>query len=347
MSESDWDLAIVGGGMAGVSVAGVCSDQARVIVLEAEEHPAYHATGRSAAAFVPTLSAEISPLRLLTKLSKNRLLNPPAIFGDASLLHKRGLLTLFRDGSGSALDEYFEYLQRFGGDPQRVDQNFSRGRVPCIKANYCGPALYEPEAYDIDVHGLHQGYLRLLKANGGELRTGTKIAGLRRVGGRWEIATSQGPVNAKIVVNAAGAWADAVGALAGCAEIGLSPLRRTAVLVAPPEGVDVSDWPLVLAKTEGFYFKPEAGNIMVSPADEIPGPPCDADGFVADRVPVVGFDPQVDDFFWMAGQGGHGIQIAPALADVAASLLLKQPLPGAFDAEDFDLDALAPDRLRI
>ncbi|EED36170.1 FAD dependent oxidoreductase [Luminiphilus syltensis NOR5-1B] len=372
-----FDIAVIGGGMAGASVASRCSENARVVLLESEDHPGYHSTGRSAAAFVASLSAENDVLRILTQTSRDFLCSPPEVFEVPSLLNQRGVLTLYNEDAYASLETTYSHLQHYGFDVSRVGQDFITGRIPMVREPYTSAALYESDAHDIDVHALHQGYLRLLKAHNGVVRTGAGVSNLRRINELWEIETATGSITARVIVNAAGAWADQLGAMAGCDPIGLNPLRRTAVLVDPPDNCDVADWPMVLVQDAGFYFKPEAGKIMVSPADEIPGPPCDAQpdeldiaiavdylqqaldldvravshswaglrSFVADRTPVVGFDPQVEGFFWMAGQGGHGIQTAPALADLAAALVLGESIPPYLSDAGFEGDAISPCRL--
>jgi D-arginine dehydrogenase len=248
--------------------------------------------------------------------------------------------------------------------------------VPLIRPGYAVRALYEENARDIDVHALHQGYLRGFKAAGGVVRTDCEIRALQRDGGSWRVSASGGDFGADIVVNAAGAWADEIAGRAGVPAIGLVPKRRTALIVAAPDGVRPNAWPMVVDVDERFYLKPDAGRLLVSPADETPSPPCDAQpedidvavcvdriqrafdlevrrienkwaglrSFVADKTPVVGYDPDVPGFFWLAGQGGYGIQSAPALARMAAAILERRPVPAFIADQGVDETALMPRR---
>jgi D-arginine dehydrogenase len=237
--------------------------------------------------------------------------------------------------------------------------------------------MYEPEAMDIDVHALHQGFLRGLKARGGRIVTDAEAHGIARAAGAWRVATPRGEFAAPILVNAAGAWADEVARLAGVPTIGLVPKRRTAFTIEPPAGMAIADWPLVVDVAESFYFKPESGRLLVSPADETPMPPCDVQpeeidiagaaarleaatsirvsrivrkwaglrSFVADKTPVVGFAPGADGFFWLAGQGGYGIQTAPAMGHLAAALVDGEEVPADLAGFGVEAAALAPARL--
>jgi D-arginine dehydrogenase len=243
--------------------------------------------------------------------------------------------------------------------------------VPILRDGYAKGAIFEETACDIDVHGLHHGYLRRLKADGGPIVTGCTVMGLSDDPGGWTIETSKGTIRAGMVVNAAGAWADEIAALAGAAPVGLMPRRRTAMIVEAHCDSYSPDWPMAADIDEDFYLKPESGRFLVSPADETLSPPCDAQPeeidiaicidrietafdldigaveskwaglrtFTADRVPVAGFDPRRPGFFWLAGQGGYGIQSAPALARFAAALALGgSSLPADIDVDPRNLD---------
>jgi D-arginine dehydrogenase len=231
---------------------------------------------------------------------------------------------------------------------------------------------------DIDVHGLHSAYLRLLRRRGGRLVTAAPVVGLDYAGGAWTATTHEGDFVAPVIVNAAGAWADAIAALAGLPPVGLVPKRRTALIVAPPPGIDIGAWPLTIDAAETGYFKPEAGKLLVSPADETPVAPSDVQpdeldiavavdrlierttirvthverkwaglrSFVADKTPVVGFDPLASGFFWLAGQGGYGIQAAEGLARCAAALIGAGRLPADIAAAGLAPATLSPARFR-
>jgi D-arginine dehydrogenase len=251
-----------------------------------------------------------------------------------------------------------------------------RARVPCFAAQQVAGGLLEPEAMDIDVHALHQGFLRGLRARDGVLVCNAEVRALARYRGHWRAQTSVGEFEAPLLVNAAGAWADEIGRLAGAKPIGLVPKRRTAITFDPPAGTVIEHWPAVIDIDEEWYFKPDAGRVLASPADETPSPPCDAQpdeydvavlvdrlarattlqvprirarwaglrSFVADRTIVAGFDDEEPGFFWLAGQGGYGIQTAPAVARGAAALINGEAVPA--DMADLGVDAavLSPRR---
>jgi D-arginine dehydrogenase len=238
--------------------------------------------------------------------------------------------------------------------------------------------LLEPDAMDIDVHALHQGYLRGLRARGGSLVCGAEARLLAHDGADWQVETAAGGFAAPVVVDAAGAWADELGRMAGAAPIGLVPKRRTAITFDPPAGLPIDRWPAVIDIDEQWYFKPDAGRLLASPADETPSPPCDAQpeemdialavdrieraasfrirriehkwaglrSFVADKTPVVGFDDRVEGFFWLAGQGGYGIQTSPAMGRLAAALAAGEGVPADLATLGVDAAALSPRRLR-
>jgi D-arginine dehydrogenase len=372
-----FDIIIIGAGMAGASVAAEASGGARVLLLEREEQPGYHSTGRSAAAYIPSYGYDNPSLRMLTQQSLSFLLEPPEIFQIPTLLHPRGLLTLCPPGQEPTAEAELEHLEQGIPGLVRADRDFIRGRIPIVRDEYTANGWYERDVYDMDVHALHEGYLRTLRHHGGRLVSKVIITDVERRDEQWCVETAGASYCAPLLVNAAGAWADEVAVLAGVAPIGLMPLRRTAVLLEPPAGCDVSGWPLVLASDGSFYLKPDAGLILASPADEHPSQACDAQpeeldiayavhyaqealqlevrqvkhswaglrNFVADRTPVIGFAADAEGFFWMAGQGGHGIQTAPASARLAASLLLGSGLPVDLEQAGFDPAWVSPRRL--
>ena len=372
-----FDIIIIGAGMAGASVAAEVSGGARVLLLEREEQPGYHSTGRSAAAFIPSYGYDNPSLRALTNCSLDFLMDPPEIFQTKALLHRRGLLSLCPPGETAAVEQELAHLQEGIPNIVRVDHDDIKRHLPIAKDDYAVAGWYEPDVFDMDVHALHEGYLRTLRQQGGRLVNKVDITALERRAGAWCVETPEASYSAPLLVNAAGAWADEVAGLAGIDGIGLMPLRRTAVLLDPPAGCDVSGWPLVMASDGSFYLKPDAGLILASPADEHPSQACDAQpeeldiayavhfaqealqlevrsvkhswaglrNFVADRTPVIGFAPNSEGFFWLAGQGGHGIQTAPAAARLAASLLLHNEMPADLQRAGFDPGWVSPRRL--
>jgi len=248
--------------------------------------------------------------------------------------------------------------------------------VPVLRTQRAVHCLYEPDAMDVEAAGLHQSYLRGLRQRGGRVVTNCAIGSIERASGQWSVRTGDETFAAPILINAAGAWADEVATLAGVRTIGLEPKRRTALLIQPPAALTVDRWPMVIDIGESFYFKPDAGKLLLSPADETPSAPCDAQpedldvaiavdrlenattlsvqrvthrwaglrSFVADRSPVAGFAPDSEGFFWLAGQGGYGFQTAPALARVAAALAMQRMLPAEIAEHGVDVETLSPRR---
>jgi D-arginine dehydrogenase len=366
------DVVVVGAGIAGASVAAELARRRRVVLLEMEEQPGHHTTGRSAAVFAEGYGDPV--VRALTRASRPFLAAPPRGFAEHPLLAPRGWMFVGRDDQLAVLAQLERELV---GILRAISPAEAVSRAPILRPGYVAGALWDPTAMDVDVQALHHGFLRLLRAAGGELVTSARVRGLERAGGAWRVDTERGTVEAPVVVNAAGAWADEVGRLAGAVRIGLVPMRRTIVLLDPPAGAELSRWPLVIDAEEQLYFKPESGKILASPADETPSPPCDARAddldvaitvdrltracdlevhhvprrwaglrsFVADRTPVAGFDPRAEGFFWLAGQGGYGIQTAPALARLAAALALGDDVPDDLAAEGVAARDVGPARL--
>jgi D-arginine dehydrogenase len=369
------DVLVIGAGIAGASIAYELAAFLQVRLIERESQPGYHTTGRSAAVFSQTYGPPA--IRALARASAAFFDTPPSGFADHPLLGERGAIMIARADQIPALDE----LESADGDRspfRRLGPAQAVELLPLLRPDYVAAALIEPNAKDIDVHALHRGFLVGFSRRGGILRTDCQLQALERSGGYWEAETKEGSLRAPIVINAAGAWADEVAELAGAASIGLVPKRRTAMIVAAPAGVDPSPWPMAVDVEEKFYLKPDAGKLLISPADETPSPPCDAQpeefdialgidriqtafdldvprvesswaglrSFVADKTPVVGFDSLQPGFFWLAGQGGYGIQSAPALARSAAALVRGQPIPADVVDHGLDAAALSPQRLR-
>lgn len=374
MSATDLDVVIIGAGIAGASVASQLSRDMRVAVLERESQPGYHTTGRSAAIFSEIYGN--APIRALSRASHSFFFDPPADFSDVPLVGKRGSLFVARADQVDRL-EAFAALTEVAGATTRVSAHDARLFSPILREGHVRAALHEPAASDMDVHALLQGYLRQMRHYDGKLITDAEVLGMDRAGNGWRVHTSVGDFSASIVVNAAGAWVDRIARLAGAEPIGIEPLRRTAALVDAPAGFKISAWPMTIDIDEQFYFKPDAGKILLSPADETPSPPCDAIPedwdvavavdrveaatslkithvrqkwaglrcFVADRSPVVGYDAALPGFFWLAALGGYGIQTAPAMGRVAAALIQQRQLPDNVLAAGLDVASLAPARL--
>jgi D-arginine dehydrogenase len=365
------DIIVIGAGIAGASAAAELAEHARVTLLEMEAQPGYHATGRSAAYFAAAYGKRV--VRELTGCCEAFFRTPPDGFSELQLLQPRDCMFFGRPDQAAALAAMQEdnpALEFLGADAVRL-------RVPVFAAGYLHGALREPRGGDLDVDAILQGYLRLFRRRGGTLLGSRRVTALQASAGAWRVTAAGENYEAGVVVNAAGAWADRVAIMAGLAELGIRPFRRTALTVEAPAGIDIRDWPNMIDADEEFYFKPEAGHILISPADETPSEPCDAQpedfdvavgvdrferatgmeirrvkqrwaglrSFAPDRVFVAGFDPRSRGFFWLAGQGGYGIQSAPALAQLARWLIQgSEPDPG-FGAVVEQIAAVAPDRL--
>ncbi len=369
----NFDIIVIGAGMAGASVASELSSLARVLVIEAEEQAGYHSTGRSAALFSEVYGAPL--IRALSRASRQSFVEP-TLDVDAPLVKRRGTLLIAANAQRPALDAYL-------ADPAvraatfRLDSDETRSLVPVLRPAAAVESVFEPESCDIDVHALHQAYLRNARRKGVVILTAARIGAIKRADGAWRVTTADDQFAAPTIINAAGAWADRVASVAGVRPIGLTPMRRTMAVVEAPPAHDSHAWPMVVAADESFYFKPDAGRMLLSPADETPTEPCDcqpddydvavaahryeeATGltvprilsrwaglrtFTHDRLPVVGSQPDEPGFVWMAGQGGYGIQIAPALAAITAAAVAAQPSPEQVKAEGIGIEDLLPSRL--
>ncbi len=374
---NDADILIIGGGMAGASVGYfLCESGRNVILLEQEERCGYHTTGRSAALYSQAYGN--ASIRALTVAGEHFFNQPPAGFADHALLTPSGALFIGRADQQTAVETAVREGQALVPSVRLLDGAEARAISPALRSDYVVCAGWEPDARGIDVDTLHQGFLRGMRANGGKVIVNAGAREIAKEKGLWHVTTPAGVFTAPIVVNAAGAWADTVGVLAGCRPVGCIPKRRTAFLFAPPDGTDVSAWPLTVDVDEEFYFKPMSGLLMGSPADETPVEPHDAfasemdiaigaeriqtaadleirsishnwaglRSFVADKTPVAGFDPDQDGFFWLCGQGGYGIQTAPGLGQAAAALVQDKDLPASTAELGIAARDLSVERLR-
>lgn len=358
-----YDIAVIGAGMAGASLAAELAPYARVLLAEAEEQPGYHATGRSAAFWEECYGGpDVVPLTLASG----------AYLRERGLLAPRGALYIGRAEDEPAIEAFIRRFADSGVSIERLGRPALERRVPGVRRAW-RHAISEPACADIDVAGLHHHYLARAREGGVELSCRAPLETAEREGEDWRLSFGPaGEARARVVVNAAGAWADTVALLAGARPLGIQPLRRTVAQLrtapAPP-----ADLPLVLDISGAFYFKPEHGKLWLSPHDETPCPACDAApeefdvalaidrfeqvvdwrieavehkwaglrSFAPDRLPVYGVDPRVTGFFWFAGQGGFGIQTAPAAARLAAQLLIGLPRDAMTEALDATLYAPA------
>ncbi len=355
------DFIIIGGGIAGASAAYELCRKGRVIILEKESHPAYHTTGRSAAIFQKGYSNGDPVIHALVMASEDFLRHPPKDFAAHPLLTPRVLIYIASKNHPEALEKLYHNLSAIDVGIEQIDTPQTARIFPCLTPEYQNSAILEKDVADMDVTALHDGYLRAIKKQGGQILTDAGVQQLTRKDKYWHIRTDRREFRAPVVINAAGAWVDRVAEMAKIAPIDIRPLRRTVILVPPPAeiGPDIDGLPFVMDAGQGFYFKPDAGKILVTPGDQHLSPPCDAQpeemdiaravhylekatglkiqkvahswaglrNHVADGHPVVGFDPEAAGFFWLAAQGGFGIKTAPAMGRIAASLITEGRMP--------------------
>lgn len=368
----DADFVVIGAGIAGAAAAFELSRQGRGVLLEREDQPGYHSTGRSAAMFTETYGN--ATIRALTRASRGFLAAPPDGFAATPLLTPRGVVTFAGADRQDAFEAALQELSEHTDAVREIDLDLASALFPPLDRSVARRAHYEPAAMDMDVHAIHQGYLNGFRARGGQLRTAVRI---ERIEPGWTVHAGAEKFAAPVLVNAAGAWADEVARLAGVPTIGLVPKRRTVVLFDPPPGAAIADWPMAIDIDETCYVKPDAGRLLLSPADETPTPPTDAQpdeydialaidrlqhfttlrvarvthkwaglrSFVADKTLVAGEAPGASGFFWVAAQGGYGIQTSPAMGRITASLAAGRGIPADIADQGVSAAALDPARL--
>lgn len=350
------DILIIGGGIAGLSAAAALSEHARVTALEAEEQVGFHSSGRSATMLHYALGDRL--VRALTLASRPFFNDPPGDFGDVPLGRRMAVLVHAREDEREALEALDAELSLFVS-LDRLDAQGVHKLCPLLKDD----ALYgiaDRDGIRLDPHALLQGNLRQLRSRGGELAAGQRVAAIERRGGDWHVTTESGGLYAaSILVNAAGAWADAVAIMAGVRPLGIEPKRRTIITFDAPPGTELEGLPFAKTVGDELYFAPESGRLFASPMDEVPTDPCDAQPdelevalaayrmeerttlkverihsrwaglrtFTPDRRPAAGFAPDAESFFWLAGQGGFGLQTSPAMAAITSSLIAGRPWP--------------------
>lgn len=362
------DVLVIGVGIAGAGVAAAIGGRRDVVVIEQESRPGHHSTGRSAAIFIQNYGNAV--IRALSAASRPLFDAPDDEYFPSPLLSQRGILFVADEDDRPHHDDLL--AQSEGLVPMLPAD--AAAMVPLLKPERIVAAGYEHDASDIDVNALHQGWLKKARRAGARLMTDAALLNAQRVGNRWKVETTAGEIEAETIVNAAGAWADLVAGNCGVAPKGLVPHRRSMAVIACPSGYDCERWPLVSNSADRWYFKPDAGRLLISPADEDPVEPHDAfvddmtlaeglyryqravreeivrvEGswaglrtFAPDRTPVVGFDAGAEGFFWLAGQGGYGIQTSPALSAVAAALILGDE-PGL----GIDPTMMSPNRVMV
>lgn len=370
-----FDVAVVGGGIAGASFAYRMAKHRSLVILEREAHVGYHSTGRSAAEF--SRQFQTPSTGLLADGSFDFLANPPPGFADVPLLVPRGNLVIAQAERKNLLAAAFREVLETSPETRMLHPDDALSMVPFLRPGYTAAAFYDPANWDMEVDSLLQGYLRQARHDGAEIRTNSPVTTISRDGSGFRLTTVAGEIQARVIVNAAGAWADGLAQMAGLNPFGIVPHRRTAITVDVPAMYDLATMPGVAEVAEDYYFKPESGRLMVSPADATPSDPCDAQpeeldvayaahfleqstilpvrtiahkwaglrSFAPDKRQVVGFDPRDPAFFWLAGQGGSGILTSPALSAWAAGVFLDKCPPQ--DLMDLGLaaDYFSPNRL--
>jgi D-arginine dehydrogenase len=368
------DFLIIGGGVAAASVGHWLAPHGRVVLLERESQPGYHATGRSAALFMENYGTP--QVRALTRASRAFLQSPPPGFSDHPVLSPRGAMMVATPGQDTLLADDWAASSQATPSVRLLDVAQACALVPVLRPEKIIGAVFEPDAMDLDVHSIHQGYLRGIRRHSGQVVCDAEVTALQHSHGVWRVQAAGRTFEAPVVLNAAGAWADEVARLAGVRAVGLQPKRRSALTFAPPPGLLCSHWPMVASLDESWYMKPDAGMLLASPANVDPVPPHDVQpeemdialaihrieemttlqirrpartwaglrSFVADGDLVGGFDPQAPGFFWVAAQGGYGIQTSAAMGQTCAALAMGQGVPEAVAAFGLTAAMLSPAR---
>jgi len=366
--ETVCDVIIIGAGIAGASLASELDSGHKVVLLEREDHPGYHATGRSAAMFLPSYGPPV--IQALTRASSDFFHTPPQGFCDVPLLSDRSTLSMARPGD----EKYIE--QALADGMKEISLSAALERVPCLNTKIYNRMLVDDDTADIDVDVLLHAHLKKARQNGVRIARQADVVQIEKTGTGWDVMAGTEHFSAPVIVNAAGAWADEIARLANLSGYGLQPKRRSAALIDVSDRWDVSNWPLVHPVAETFYFRPMAGKLMISPADETVVDPHDAwaddmalaeamelfgqaTGFEVTQVehtwaglrtfapdghPIVGFDAAAEGFFWLAGQGGYGIQTSPALSQLAAALIRRQAIPAGIAKFGVTTAQLSPNR---
>jgi D-arginine dehydrogenase len=377
MTPVEVDCVVIGAGIAGTSVGYFLAPHARIVVLEKEPQPGYHSTGRSAAMVIDSYGS--AQVRALTLASRSFFDTPPSQFSVTPLLQPRAVMMVAGPAQSHLLSEHFEIVRRITPRAKQLSVEEALEVVPVLRREALAGAVIDPTAADVDVHALHQGFLRGIRAHAGSVRTQAYVTAIAYLGDKWHVRTDAQEYRASVLINAAGAWCDQVAALAGIRAIGVVPKRRSAFLFKPSLAHPIHDWPLCGAMDESWYMKPDAGMLLGSPANADPTEPHDVQpeeldvaigiqnieaattlqitrptrtwaglrSFVSDGDLVGGYDGEAPGFFWLTGQGGYGIQTSPAMGEACAALVLHRPLPQRLAVQGITPERLSPERLRI
>jgi len=369
------EFLIIGGGIAAASTAYWLSRYGQVLLLEQESQPGFHSTGRSAALFMESYGTP--QVRALTMASRAFLQAPPDGFSDYPLLTPRGAMMVAEHGQDDMLRSHWDVMRQVTQKGRLLNMQEACDYFPVLRAEKILGGIYEPDASDMDVHSIHQGYLRGAKKNGALLICNAQVTQIKRSSQVWHVQAGGHTCEARVLINAAGAWADAVAEMAGVNPIGLVPKRRSALIFEPPIGLNCAEWPMTIGIDESWYIKPDAGKLLGSPANADPVAPHDVQpeeldiamaidriqsmttleirrplrtwaglrSFVSDGDLVAGFDPHVENFFWVAAQGGYGIQTSAAMGECCAALARHQALPSHATSHGLTQSMLSPHRL--
>jgi D-arginine dehydrogenase len=365
----DVDVVVIGGGIAGVSCAAFLAPSTSVVVLEMETTLGYHATGRSAALYTECYGAE--PIRRMSLASKSYFVDRAQPFGT-----RRGVLFLAPSSGRSSVDTFYETFSVLVPELEVLSPVEVSNLIGVIPTELTSGGVLEPEALDLDVHAILTSYASTVRAHDGAILTASRAIEVERRADRWRIRAGEHVITASTLVNAAGAWGDELASIATVDPIGLTPLKRSAFTFDP--GVPVDDWPVVVEMGETWYMKPEGPFLLGSAASEIPQEPSDARHdeidialgieriteattmkirsvknqwaglrtFTPDRVPAVGRDPEMPDFFWLVGQGGYGVHTSPAMGSMAAGLILDSRVPESVAEFGITSEMFDPARFR-
>ncbi len=373
MQESDF--IVIGAGIGGTSCAYWLAKHHRVTVLEMEDRSGYHTTGRSVAMYTEAYGPRV--IRALAIASSRFLKHPPSEFASVPLCKQSGFMFIARDDQLDSLYNALMATKELSPNITEISVQDALERVPVLRSGYVAGAFLDTGTLALDVDAIHQGYMRGLKAHGGHIVTNAEAQSFEYKAGKWRVSTGQGEYAAPVVINAAGAWADRVAERIGARTVGLEPKRRTVIAFPLPEKYNGGEWPVTFDTDEEFYFKVDAGIILASPADETVVPAQDVQpeeldiavtvdrlqkattlkidritrkwaglrSFVADHVPVVGYAPDVDGFFWCAGQGGYGIETSASMGQASAALASGGDLPTHILSLGVNESDLSPQRL--
>ena len=369
---ADFDFIVIGAGIAGASVAAHLAAKASVLILEMEERPGYHTTGRSAAAYEPNYGPR--PFWALTLSGLAFYKNPPADFSDRPIFSRRGTLVIEAKGQ----EEFSQHFLKPGANLREVSVDEMLALIPVLRRDYANRGFYDDGTGDLDVDLLHRGYLKWFKQRGGKTICDAPAKEIHRVGAQWQVVTPQGTFTAGVVIDAAGAWGDKVAMMAGVAPVGLQPKRRSIGVIPITGHNGFMDWPFFEDCAETWYAKPQSGKLIVSSADQTPVEPHDAyaddeaiavgvdrlmqattlevtrldhswgglRSFAPDHFPVCGYEPSAPGFFWLIGQGGNGIQSSWGLSRLAAALALREAVPEDLLSLGLLIEDVLPARFR-